>query len=203
MNMLSTLFGSRIRAKLLGWLMTHPDERYFVRQFTGLINEDSTNVSRELTRLSNMGILTSQQEGRQKYYQVNRHSPVFEELRGLVIKTVGIGDIIRSSLEQQLENQIVVAFIYGSFTKGGANAASDVDIMIIGDAKFGAITRALRAAQETLGREVNPIVYPIHEFIEKVQIGNNFVNRVLKGKKIFLIGDGRELARLAGKPLAE
>ena len=203
MNMLSTLFGSRIRAKLLGWLMTHPDERYFVRQFTGLINEDSTNVSRELTRLSNMGILTSQQEGRQKYYQVNRHSPVFEELRGLVIKTVGIGDIIRSSLEQQLENQIEIAFIYGSFTTGEATAASDVDIMIIGDAKFGAITRALRAAQETLGREVNPIVYPIHEFIEKVQIGNNFVNRVLKGKKIFLIGDGRELARLAGKPLAE
>jgi DNA-binding transcriptional ArsR family regulator len=54
--MLHDLFGSRLRAKALGWLLTHPDERYFVRQLTGILGEDSTNLSRELSRLARMGI---------------------------------------------------------------------------------------------------------------------------------------------------
>jgi len=88
--MLAQLLGSRLRAKLLGWLFSHPDERYFVRQLTALLGEDSTNVSRELARLEKMGILVSTLEGRQKYYRANRQCAVFPELCGLAIKTAGI-----------------------------------------------------------------------------------------------------------------
>jgi predicted nucleotidyltransferase len=90
-GILRTLLGSRVRAKLLGWLFTHPDERYFVRQLAAFVEEDSTNMSRELARLERAGILVSTTEGRQKYYQANRQSPLFNELHELIVKTVGMG----------------------------------------------------------------------------------------------------------------
>lgn len=83
-KMLETLFGSRLRAKVLGWLFSHPDERYFVRQMSTIVGKDSTNVSRELARLAKTGILVSTAEGKQRYYQANQHSPVFKELKTLI-----------------------------------------------------------------------------------------------------------------------
>ena len=90
--MLEILLGSKLRAKVLGWLFSHPDERYFVRQLTLLVKEDSTNVSRELARLEKTGILISTTEGKQKYYQANRESPIFDELHGLMVKS-GMADV--------------------------------------------------------------------------------------------------------------
>ena len=97
--MLSKLLGSKPRAKVLGWLFLHPDERYFVSQLKSLLDDDSTNISRELARLEKMGILTCQTEGRQKYYQVNRECPVFSELEGLVRKTAGLADVLRDAFK--------------------------------------------------------------------------------------------------------
>jgi len=84
--MLETLFGSRLRAKVLGRLFVLPGERYYVRQLAVLIGEDSTNVSRELASLEKIGILVSTREGRQKYYQANRKSPVFKEIQRLITR---------------------------------------------------------------------------------------------------------------------
>ena len=200
-QMLDTLFGSKLRAKLLGWLMTHPEERYFVRQLTTILKEDSTNVSRELARLARAGILTSESEGRQKYYQANRLCPVFEELRSLAIKTFAVGDILREAL-QPLADRIRVAYIYGSFAQANITADSDVDIMVVGDASFADVNQVLRQAQEQLHREINPSVYPVAEFRTKLAGGHHFLSSALKGDKIYLIGDEHELGRLEKERLA-
>lgn len=199
--MLETLFGSKLRARLLGWLMTHSDERYFVRQLTGILNEDSTNVSRELAKLAGAGILVFRQEGRQKYYQADRSSPVFDELRSLVIKTIGVGDVLRHALRPVVD-RIHVAYIFGSFADGKANAKSDVDVMIIGDVPFADVNKAFGAAQRRLNREINPSVYPAAEFRSKLAAGNHFLSSIQEGNRIFLIGDEHGLARLAKKRLA-
>jgi len=114
--MLETLFGSKLRAKVLGWLYSHPGERYFVRQLTALLKEDSTNVSRELARLEKTGILVSTSEGRQKYYQANPQSPVFNELKNIVRKGFnttpslsaekGQGDEVTSPIFNELKNLV-------------------------------------------------------------------------------------------------
>jgi predicted nucleotidyltransferase len=197
--MLEGLFGSRVRAKALAWLLTHPDERYFVRQLTGLLGEDSTNLSRELARLANMGILTCQEEGRQKYYQVNRESPVFEELRGLAVKTFAVVDVVRQALGP-LTRHIRLAFVFGSFAEGRENSGSDVDLAVIGNTSLAQVSKALTPVAERLGREINPIVYPLAEFQSKLEDGHHFVNSLLKAKKIFLIGDEDDLTGLAEKP---
>jgi uncharacterized protein len=196
--MLDTLLGSKLRVKVLGWLFSHPDERYFVRQLTNLVKEDSTNVSRELARLEKTGILVSTTEGRQKYYQPNRESPVFDELHGLILKTVGIADVLRSALAPAKE-LIKIAFIFGSIASGNERKRSDIDVMVIGKVPFGEIISLLSPAEEKLRREVNPVLYPVTEFKKKIKSDHHFVKTVLEDRKMFLVGDEDELAKLVGK----
>jgi predicted nucleotidyltransferase len=165
----------------------------------GLLSEDSTNLSRELARLADMGILTCQEEGRQKYYQVNRDSPVFEELRGLAVKTFAVADVLRQALTP-LAPDIRVAFVFGSFGDGREDTGSDVDLAVIGDTSLAQVSKALAPATEKLGREINPVVYPVAEFQMKMEDGHHFVSSLLKAKKIFIIGDENDLAGLAEKP---
>jgi len=195
MRMLETILGSKLRSKVLGWLFTHPDERYFVRQLTSLLKEDSTNVSRELTRLEKAGVLVSTKEGKQKYYQANRESPVYNELHGLIVKTTGVADVLRSALSSSA-GRIRLAFIFGSVASGKEDRASDMDVMVVGEISFGDVVSLLSAAEERLGREVNSVVYPVTEFKKKVKEDHHFVKTVLGEEKIFLIGDEGELRRL-------
>jgi predicted nucleotidyltransferase len=200
--MLEALLGSKLRAKVLGWLFSHPDERYFVRQLTALLKEDSTNVSRELARLEKTGILVSTTEGRQKYYQANRQSPLFNELHGLILKTVGAADIIRKALEPRMAD-IKLAFIFGSVAKRAENRFSDIDLLVVGDITFGDVVDLISTAEETLSRELNPVVYTLAEFSKRLSENHYFISDILSGDKIFVIGDENELKALVGKRLAK
>ena len=95
-----------------------------------------------------------------------------------------------------------MAFVYGSFARGEPRADSDVDLMVVGRATFRKVVSALAGAQRTLGREVNPTVYPPEELREKAGTGHHFIGSVLKGPKLFLMGDEHELAGLAPEPVA-
>jgi uncharacterized protein len=176
-------------------LFTHTDDRYFVRQLTGLLKEDSTNISRELARLEKMGILVLTTSGRQKYYQANLKSPIYNELHGLVVKTAGVADILRSYLVPASE-KIKLAFIFGSIASRTETRASDVDVMIIGDIDYDEAASCLNLAQDKLGREINSVVYPVLEFQQKVKNDHPFLKSVLESEKIYLIGDESEFARL-------
>jgi predicted nucleotidyltransferase len=200
--MLETLLGSRLRAKVLGWLFSHPDERYFVRQLTALLKEDSTNVSRELARLEKTGILVSTIEGRQKYYQANRQSPLFNELHGLMLKTVGAADVIKKALEPRRAD-IKLAFIFGSVARKAEDRFSDIDLLVVGDITFGEVVDLISTAEEALSRELNPVVYTLTEFNKRLSENHYFIRDVLSGDKIFVIGDENELKSLAGKRLAK
>jgi predicted nucleotidyltransferase len=200
--MLETLLGSKLRAKVLGWLFSHPDERYFVRQLTALVKEDSTNVSRELARLEKTGILVSTTEGRQKYYQANRQSPLFNELHGLMLKTVGVADIIKKALEPRMAD-IKLAFIFGSVAKKAEDRFSDIDLLVVGDITFGDLVDLISTAEEALSRELNPVVYTLTEFNKRLSENHYFIRDVLSGDKIFVIGDENELKALVGKRLAK
>jgi len=200
--MIETLMGSRLRAKVLGWLFSHPDERYFVRQLTVLVKEDSTNVSRELARLEKAGILISTKEGKQKYFQANRHNPVFNELHGLILKTVGVADIIRKALETRIPD-IRLSFIFGSMANKTENRLSDIDLLVVGNITFGEAVDLLLPAEQTLNRELNPVVYSLDEFNMRLSESHYLVNNVISGDKIFIVGDENELQSLVGKGLVK
>ena len=180
------IFGSRIRAKILGWLFTHPDESFFVRQIALILKEDPTNVSREMARLEDLGILRSKRNGNLKHFQTNQECPFFEELKGLVLKTTGVTGRIRASLERLAG--IELAFIYGSYAKGEEKADSDVDLLIIGNADMDRLDSNLGKLEKMLGREINYLLYSMEEFKSKRKAKDGFLMDVIAGEKIMVIG---------------
>ena len=178
-TMLETILGSKLRAKVLGWLFTHPDERYFVRQLTSLVKEDSTNVSRELARLEKTGILVSTKEGKQKYYQANRKSPIYNELHGLIVKTTGVADVLRSALAP-LADRIMVAFIFGSIASGNEDRASDIDLMVITE-NSKLIRNIIIKYGTNINKKISPIVITANEFKKLKTTDTPLYERITKG----------------------
>lgn len=189
---------SKTRQALLSLLYTHSDESFFLEQLIQSAALGRGSVQRELEFLTRAGIVRRTKRGRQVYFQANADCPVYPELKGLVIKTTGIADVLRSALAP-LAAHIDTAFIYGSIARGTERKSSDVDVMVIGEATFSEVSDALTSAQRTIGREINPSVYPPKEFHRKLAAKHHFLISVLKSEKIFLIGDTHELARLAKK----
>lgn len=180
------IFGSRIRAKILGFLFTHPEESFFVRQMALILKEDPTNVSREMARLEEIGILRSKRNGNLKHFQTNLECPVFEELKGLILKTSGVAGRIQASVEELAG--IEYAFIYGSYAKGEERIDSDVDLLIIGDVDLDRLDSNLGKLEKMLGREINYILYSKKEFQAKKKAKDGFLMDVLRGKKIMVVG---------------
>lgn len=197
----SALFGKTRRA-VLALLYSHPDEAFYLRQLIRAAGVGQGAVQREVKRLSDAGIVRRTVRGHQVYYQADPRCPVFRELKSLVVKTAGVGDVLRAALAP-LAERIRVAFIYGSLARGEARRASDVDLLVVGNVSFGNVVAALHVGQVALRREVNPTVYSPAEFQAKCAAHHHFLTTVLRNEKIFLIGDDRELARLAQKRLAD
>jgi predicted nucleotidyltransferase len=192
-----SLFG-RTRSALLAMLYGRTEEAFYLRQLVRALGSGHGAVQRELALLTEMGLVIRTTQGNQVLYRANSRSPVFAELKRLIAKTVGIHDTLRSSLAT-LDSKVEIAFVYGSVARHEEQANSDVDVMVLGDASFSDVVEALSPAQRTLGREVNPAVFPVAEFRTKVAAGNHFVKKVLSEKKMFVIGTQDELAKLAAK----
>ena len=191
------LFG-KTRQALLALLYSRADQEHLQESLIQLAGLGRGTVQRELEFLARAGVVRRTVRGRQVYFQANPESPIYGELRGLVVKTAGVADALRAGLAP-LAGRIRVAFVYGSIAKGTERRASDVDVMVIGDVSFAQASDALGRAQQALGREVNPSVYAPADFRAKLAARHHFLRTVLAGEKIFLIGDERELARLAKK----
>ncbi len=156
------------------------------------------SVQRELDTLANAGVLERTERGRQVFYQANLESPIFEEIKSLILKTVGGVELLTYSLAP-LADKIKVAFIYGSMVRGQQKRGSDIDLLVVGDVSFRDVIESLAPAQRKLGRDINPVTYPVAEFQEKILQKHHFVTSVLRGPKLFLMGGERELAEL-GSP---
>jgi predicted nucleotidyltransferase len=188
------LFGKTRRA-ILSLLFTHSDESFYLRRIVRLTGIGLGPVQRELDKLVIANILTRHRSGHQVYYQVNSKSPIFQELKSIIIKTCGVVDILKSAL-MPLSKRIKVAFIYGSFAHGEETTASDIDMMIIGNVSMLELIKALSHAQKTLMREINPSNFTLSEIKNRLKSNDSFIETVFESKKIFLVGDEDELERM-------
>jgi len=195
----SSLFG-KTRQAVLVLLYSHDRESFYLRQIVRAVSLGQGAVQRELAHLTAAGLLIRTRQGNQVYYQANRNAPVFAELKSLLVKTAGVADILRATLAAS-SGRIQVALLYGSVAAGTERTDSDIDLLVVGKISFGEIAEAVGAVQEKLQREINPSVYSAEEFRKKLLAGHHFLNAVLKGPKIFLIGDEHELKRVGSKRL--
>jgi predicted nucleotidyltransferase len=201
-NTFSTIVFSKARRAILSLLYGHADDSFYLRQIARTTGIGLGPVQRALKQLTDAGVILRSVHGRQVYYQANPNSPVFPELKSLITKTAGIGDTLRSSLTPLID-RIIIAFIYGSIVRGEEKKTSDIDLLIVGNVTFSEVVKKLQPAQDTLGREINPTVYPVAEFKSKLAENNHFLINILSEPKIFLIGDENELGRMAEKRMGD
>ncbi|MFH1604260.1 MAG: nucleotidyltransferase domain-containing protein [Pseudomonadota bacterium] len=179
---------SGTQQRVLGLLFGQPGRSFFATELIGLIGAGSGVVQRELRRLAESGLVLVTRVGNQKHYQANRDAPVFEELRGLVAKTVGLVDPLRAALVP-LGERIRLALVYGSVAKKSETAASDVDVLIVADdLTLEEVYAALAPAEQRLARRINPTLYTRAEFARRRKSGNPFLAQVLAGETMPLIG---------------
>jgi predicted nucleotidyltransferase len=182
----SALFGKTRRA-VLGLLYARPDEVFYLRQITREVRAGQGAVQRELQRLVEAGILLRETRGREIHYRANRACPVFGELHGLVLKTVGLADVLRGALTP-LHDNIRLAVVYGSQAAGTATSASDVDLLVVGTAEEIALHKAIAQAEIHLARTVSYTLLSPREFARRRRERGGFVARVLGGPTIPILG---------------
>jgi DNA-binding transcriptional ArsR family regulator len=193
---LSAVLFPGYRRRVLGLLLLHPDESLHGREIARRTGLPAGTLTRELKRLAGVGLLTQEKRGNQTLYRANRASPIFPELAGILRKTSGLADVVADALDS-VSDGIDVAFIFDSIARGAETAGSDVDMLIIGSVDFGVVVDTLYPAQQQLGREINPKVYSVREWRNKLKEKDPFVMDVLEKPKIFLVGSADELAELS------
>lgn len=201
-NGLADLLFGRMRGAILALLYSRPDESFYTRQIARKTDASLGAVQRELENLSKVGLIIRRPQGSQVHFQANRSAPIFPEMRSLVNKTVGVVPGLRTLLSP-LSKRIALAFIFGSVARGDETAGSDVDLLIVGDATLEEILSRLSRAESQAGRALNPTVYSVAEFKSKLAAGNHFLTSVLKGPKLFLLGDEDVLTKMGRVRMAK
>jgi len=190
-----SLITSRARLAVLKLLLLNASRRFYLREIAERTGQPVRAVQLEVARLEASGLLESEAEGRRKYYRANRQAPVFPDLRTLLVKTIGLGDLLKEHVTQ-ISGEITVAFLYGSYPRGEDTANSDIDLMVVGSISGRTLSRVLSPARESLAREINPVIMTEPEFRKKAAQGNHFLHAVLAEPKTFLIGGPDDLERL-------
>jgi len=185
---------TKVQQRVLAVLFGNPGRSFYANELIALAGSGTGAVQRELARLASSGLVTVSAVGNQKHYQANAASPVYAELRGLVLKTSGLVDVLRAAL-LPLTAQIETAFVYGSVAKQQDTAGSDIDLMVVSDSlSYAEVFAALEEAAAKLGRTVNPTMYSRKELDKRVRLDNAFIKRVWSQPRLQVIGDAHELA---------
>jgi len=183
-------------APLLRLFMLDPEREFYQRELQRLTEAHLRQLQRDLVRLEQSGLVESRSHGNRTYYRAAASHPAFADMRGLVLKTVGLGDVVRDAL-LSVAVSIDVAFVFGSLAAGDAMGRSDVDLFVVGSVSRRDLAVALDSVGTELGRELNPVIFTRAEFAERRRAGDHFVSMVLAGPRIWLIGDEAALAALA------
>ena len=192
---------SPYRRQVLALLLLRPDERFYVRELERLTGISAGSLHRELKAMSEAGLLIREHQGNQVLYQADRSCSIFEELASIFRKTVGLGSELTTALEP-IADRIDVAFVFGSMASGTQHAKSDLDICVLGEVELLDVVKAIGSLQESLRREINPVVMSAKQFASDLANQERFAERLAAEPKIFVIGDENDLRKLTQNPAA-
>jgi DNA-binding transcriptional ArsR family regulator len=192
----SVLFSST-RQRLLSALLLNSHQPLYAAELANHLGVRPSTLQRDLARFTQAGILKMSRSGNRAYFQANEECPIFPELRGLLIKTSGLVDVLHGELAP-LADKIKVAAVYGSIASGTENSGSDIDLLIIGSVKMIELSPLLEQATGELRRQINATLYTPEEFSQKAHSGH-FVQSVLGKPLLFLLGSHSDLETITGR----
>jgi len=190
MDTLSEILSSRSRAAVFRLLFSGSEKELHVREIQRRSKLNDSTLRQELKKLVRLDLVKGRKDSNRIYYRANRDSPLYPEIRNLVIKTTGIVQVLRERMKDQ---RLSVAFVFGSIAVGEESAGSDVDILVIGEIGFRDLSELLSGCSEEIGREINPHVMTRDEYRKRVRAGEHFISHVLKSPKIFITGTDHDL----------
>lgn len=190
MSQLGDALFTETQQKVLGLLYGQPERSFYTKEILRRTSMGVATIKRELDRMLAAGILTMNKVGNQHHYQANPQCPIYEELLGIVKKTIGITAVLRQALEP-LAKKIELAFVFGSIAGSKERTGSDVDLLVVGDVAFGDVVAAVYDTQDVLGREINPKVYSKKEWQKMRKEGDAFIDRILSEPRLDVMG-GRD-----------
>jgi uncharacterized protein len=188
----------KTRQAILGAMLIDPARSWYLSDLARHLGVTPSSLQRELHSLTRGGILRRNADGNRVYFRTDPDCPFLSELRGIILKTVGLGNVLQECLDP-LRDRIRVAFVYGSMARSEERSASDVDLMVIGSVGLSQIAPVLKKAEVSLGRAVNPSVYSAKEVVKKLSAGHHFLETILKGEKIYIQGDQSDLEAALGE----
>ena len=190
MNKLSELLSSRTRAEIFRLLFGIAEEELHLREIQRRSGLNESTIRQELRKLVRLDLVKRRKDSNRVYYKAQKSSPLYPELRNLVLKTAGLTDVLREALDNE---RIHVAFVFGSVADGNEKAESDVDLFVIGELGLRAVSELLSGVAESIGREINPHVMSVTAFQKGIQTGEHFVSRVMESPKLFILGTKDDL----------
>ena len=194
MNILAEILSSRVRAEVFRLLFGVNPSELHMRELERGSGCAIGTIQTEFKKLVRLELVSSRRDGNRLYYCANREHPLYPEIHAMVLKTVGLADVLRVRLEKSTD--ILVAFVFGSVAAGNEGASSDVDLMVIGSLGLRSVSGLLSGAGSAIGREVNPYVIGADEFVRRREGNEHFIASVLDSPKIFVKGTSRDLEKL-------
>lgn len=197
-SVLERLFSSSVRVKLLALLLLNPGQSFHIRQLARRLDCSYSNVRRELQNLTELGLLNRHTVANAVQYRANESHFLYGDLRSILIKTEGLGDLLRGRLVPT--GQVDLALVYGSTAKGEERADSDIDLLIVGTPNLTELESALDDLEGRIGRPINYVLYSPTEWESKLAERDPFLTRVMAGERIVIVGEnhGHQGAGAAG-----
>lgn len=199
MNKLEAIFFHKVRAGVLRLLFGLNPRPMYIAEVEALTGFANRSVEEELRKLKKLDLLVSTRDRSRVYYAANTASPLYPDIRNIVLKTAGLGDVVRDALASA---PVQYAFVFGSLATQTERAESDIDLMIIGPVTHRELASPLRALTDQLGREVNPHFFTMEEVVRRLSVRDHFLRDVISKPKLFLIGDEHEFTAMVEKHLA-
>ena len=188
-NTIGSVLFTKTQQKVLGLLYGQPHKSFYLNEIVWLSDIGRGTIKRELERMTASGIVIQKRIGNQNHYQANDSCPVYQELLGIVRKTFGIADVIKTALTP-IFDRILFAFIYGSIAKSEDSSKSDIDLLVISDKlTYSEVMERLIEVEGSLGRVVNPTIYDLNQIKQKLKQDNAFVARIIEQPKIWIKED--------------
>lgn len=192
----------RTRQSALAVLLLEPSQTFHLRELGRLTGIHAGTLLRELEKLEKVGLVIRVNQGNQARFEANQASPLFADLASMFRKTHGVAALLRQALAP-LDRKISLALVFGSMARGTHASGSDVDLLVVGSVGFAALVKALYPVQESLGREINPVLYSAEEFDERLKRGESFLKNIASRPMVLIKGGRDDFEKLAGdKPPA-
>ena len=191
---------SKTREKIIRLFFSDLSKKYYLRELERILDLPVGNIRRELLSLEKSGLFKREEMGKQVYYSVNKESPIFEEFKRIVSKTIGVEGLIKEVLRDI--KGIDIAFIYGSFAKEKEDSFSDIDLMIIGNPNEDILISKISSTEEKLKREINYSIFSPEDFKEGLKKNEVFLEEIISNPKLFIIGNQNEMEKIIRRRLS-